>query len=56
MLSYKRGDKMKIIYPDYTNCLTNITNSLFKYYGLETYHETNKELDKILTKKKYKNI
>ena len=47
---------MKIIYPDYTNCLTNITNSLFKYYGLETYHETNKELDKILTKKKYKNI
>lgn len=47
---------MKIIYPDYNNCLTNVTNSILKYYDLETYHNTMPELDKILEEKKYKNI
>lgn len=47
---------MKIIYPDYNNCLTNVTNSLFKHYGIETYHETLKELDEILERNTYKNI
>ena len=47
---------MKTIYPDYNNCLTNVTNSLFKHYGIETYHETLKELDEILERNTYKNI
>jgi hypothetical protein len=47
---------MKTIYPDYNNCLTNITNSLLKYYNLNTYHETLKDLDNILKEKEYKNI
>ena len=47
---------MKCILPNYKECLTNVTNSLLKYYGLETYHETLKELDEVLCEKKYKNI
>lgn len=46
---------MKIIFPNYEKCLTNLTNSLLKYYGLETYHNTLKELDEELDNK-YKNI
>jgi len=47
---------MKVIYPDYNNCLTNVTNSLFKHYGIKTYHNTLKELDEILENHDYKNI
>lgn len=47
---------MKLIFPDYNNCLTNVTNSILKYYGIETYHESLKELDEILEKRNYKNI
>lgn len=47
---------MKIIYPDYNNCLTNVTNSIFKHYGIETYHNTLPELDEILKNHDYKNI
>ena len=47
---------MKIIYPDYKNCLTNLSNSLLKYYGIETYHETLNDLDELLVEKNYKNI
>lgn len=47
---------MKHFFPDYENCLTNVTNSLLKYYGLETYHSTLKELDDALKEKDYKNV
>lgn len=47
---------MKIIFPDYINCLTNITNSILKYFDIETYNNTLPTLDKILEEKKYTNI
>lgn len=47
---------MKTIFPDYNNCLTNITNSILKYYELETYHKTLPDLDEILKGSDYKNI
>lgn len=47
---------MKIIYPDYNNCLTNVTNSILKHYGIETYHNTIPKLDEILESHDYKNI
>lgn len=47
---------MQTRYPNYNNCLTNISNSILKYFNFNTYHETLKELDDILNKKEYKNI
>ena len=39
---------MEVIYPDYEKCLTNLTNSILKYFDIKPYHKTLKELDKIL--------
>jgi len=47
---------MKYKFPDYNNCLTNVANSILKYYGIETYHLTITKLDEILAEKPYKNI
>ena len=47
---------MKIVYPNYQESLANLSNSILKYYGLKTYHESLKELDTILQEKEYKNI
>lgn len=47
---------MDIKYTNYNKCLTNVANSILKYYDLKTYHSTLKELDDILEEKKYKNI
>lgn len=38
---------MQIIYPDYENSLTNLTNSILKYFDITLYHKTLKELGKI---------
>ncbi len=38
---------MKVIYPDYENCLTNLTNSILKYFDITPYHKTLKELDEV---------
>ena len=46
---------MKILYPDYNNCLVNVSNSILKYYGAENTHSTLLELDKYL-EKDYKNV
>ena len=47
---------MKIIYPDYEKCLTNLTNSILKYFDITPYHKTLKELDKVLEESNYDNI
>ena len=47
---------MDIRYTNYNKCLTNVANSILKYYDLKTYHSTLKELDDILEEKRYKNI
>ena len=46
---------MKTFFPDYNNCLTNLSNSILKYFGLDTYHSTLSSIDKLL-EKDYKNI
>ena len=47
---------MKIIYPDYEKCLTNLTNSILKFFDITPYHKTLKELDKVLEESNYDNI
>lgn len=44
-----------IFYPDYSNCLVNLSSSILSYYGIKPYHDTLSYLD-ILLEKKYKNI
>lgn len=34
--------------PDYNNCLVNLSNSVLKHFGIEPFHETIKEVDKML--------
>lgn len=46
---------MKIAYPDYNNCLVNVSNSILNHYGVKTCHNTLKELDEYLDKD-YKNV
>ncbi|OJF76557.1 MAG: hypothetical protein BKP49_06165 [Treponema sp. CETP13] len=45
----------KAIFPDYTNSLVNVSNSIIKHYGLTPYHKTLPELDLVL-KKNYRNV
>lgn len=47
---------METIFPNYDNCLTNVTNSILKYFDINPYHKTLKELDQKLNQKEYKNI
>lgn len=47
---------MEVIYPDYEKCLTNLTNSILKYFDITPYHKTLKELDKVLEESNYDNI
>ncbi len=46
---------MKIIFPDYNNCLTNLSNSILKHFGLDINHPTLKEIDELLNND-YENI
>lgn len=45
-----------MILPNYNECITNIPCSILKYYGLPYKHNTIKEIDDILEKKKPKDI
>ncbi len=47
---------MKIVFPDYNNSLTNLSNSILKYFGIDTYHSTISEVDAILEEKHYQNV
>ena len=46
---------MKTIFPNYNNCLTNLSNSILKNFGIKTYHNTISSLDRVL-EKDYKNV
>ena len=46
---------MKILNVDYDNCVTNLTSSIQKHYGLEPYYKTNDIIDKYL-EKDYDNV
>ena len=47
---------MKIIIPDYSNCLVNLNQSIRKYYNLKTYHNTLESADMFLKDKNYENV
>ena len=51
----KSNGGVKLVYTDYSNCLVNLSNSILKYYGINTEHQTLETLDKYLSKE-YKNI
>ena len=46
---------MKVKFPDYNNCITNIPNSILKYFGNEEGRKTSSLLDSYL-KKEYDNV
>ena len=46
---------MKVKFPDYNNCITNIPNSILKYFGYEEGRKTSSLLDSYL-KKEYDNV
>ncbi len=46
---------MKIIYPDYTNSILNVSNSILKHYGITPQYPTLKTLDTALANN-YKNV
>lgn len=41
---------------NYKNSIINISNSILKYFNILPYHETLKDIDKLLTAKKYQNV
>lgn len=41
---------MKVKFPDYNNCITNIPNSILKYFGYEEGRKTSSLLDSYLKK------
>lgn len=41
---------MKLFYPDYTNSIMNVSNSILKSYGVQTKYPTQIDLDKELNK------
>lgn len=47
---------MKLLYPDYNKCLVNISNSILRYFNIDTYHNSLKELDNLLEEHDYKNV
>lgn len=52
----KYNKTFDIIYPNFDSSILTIISSIRKYYGKETYYNTNKEIDNILNEKKYNNI
>ena len=47
---------MKYIYPHYDECLTNLANSVLKYFDCDIKHNTLESVDKILDSSKPKNV
>ncbi|MCH5167045.1 MAG: alkaline phosphatase family protein [Erysipelotrichales bacterium] len=47
---------MKTMLPNYENNVANVSNSILKYFNIETSHSTLNELDDILNKHNYKNV
>lgn len=47
---------MNPVYPDYKKCGVSLANSVLKYFGAPTHHETLPQLDQLLRAKNYTNI
>lgn len=44
--------KTRVMFPDYQHSILNVSNSILKYYGAPTHHETLKSLDEAFLQKK----
>ena len=55
LMNSRSQTKENQIYPDYNNSSVNLVNSLLKYYGCDTYHNSIEIVDDIL-KQHYKHI
>lgn len=44
--------KTRVMFPDYQHSILNVSNSILKYYGAPTHHETLESLDEELQEKK----
>ena len=47
---------MQIVRPNYNDCLTNLSNSILKYFGCETINPTLPDIDEILKENNSKNV
>ncbi len=47
---------MKVIYPDYTNSISNLMNSIRLFFNLPLTHSSLEDVDKILDKNKYHKV
>lgn len=47
---------MKIERPNYNDCLSNLSNSILKYFGCKTMHDTLSDVDDILKENNNRNI
>lgn len=47
---------MNLVFPNYEKCLTNMTNSILKFFGVNCFHDTLNVLDGILEKNNPKNV
>jgi len=47
---------MKYIFPNFNNSLSNLSSSILKYFDVEPFHNTIKELDEALNEQEYKNV
>ena len=47
---------MKVLNVDYDNCITNLTSSIQKYYGMTPNYKTNDIVDDYLSKNDYDNV
>ena len=41
---------------NYSNCITNLTSSIQKHFGIQPNYSTNKVIDDLLLEKDYQNI
>ena len=46
---------MKLVMPNYDECITNLSNSILKHFNIKTNHNTIRDLDNLLDKN-YKNV
>ncbi|MCQ2978508.1 MAG: alkaline phosphatase family protein [Clostridia bacterium] len=47
---------MKIVRPNYDDCLTNLSNSILKHFGCKTFHNSLSDIDEILKENNSKNV
>ena len=47
---------MKIRFPDYSDSIMNLSNSILQYFGAKNYHEGLSDLNALLEEKQYKHV